>query len=96
MEKKLTIGKTDFLAVKKALLIMKLTLLLLVAGVLQVSANANGQTKISLKVSQEEITTVLNHIEKQSDYRFLYNSTFRDLHQKISLDVHDVDIRTVL
>lgn len=96
MEKLLTIGKTDFLAVKKALLIMKLTLLLLVAGVLQASANANGQTKISLKVTQQEIVTVLNHIEKQSDYRFLYNSTFRDLHQKVSLDVHDVDIRTVL
>jgi len=96
MEKLLTIGKTDFLAVKKALLIMKLTLLLLVAGVLQASANANGQTKISLKVTQEEITTVLNHIERQSDYRFLYNSTFRDLHQKVSLDVHDMDIQSVL
>lgn len=96
MEKTLTIGKTYVLAVKKALLIMKLTLLLLVAGVLQASANVNGQTKISLRVSQEEIAQVLSRIEKHSDFRFLYNNAFPDLHQKVSLELRDSEITNAL
>jgi TonB-dependent starch-binding outer membrane protein SusC len=96
MEKKLTIGKSHLLAVKKALLIMKFTFLLLVVGIFHASANVNGQTKISLKVSQEEIARVLSHIEKVSDYRFLYNNAFKDLHQKVDLDVRNSDIKDVL
>lgn len=96
MEKKLTIGETHLLAVKKALLIMKFTLLLLVVGIFHASANVNGQTRISLKVSQEEIARVLSHIEKISDYRFVYNNAFRDLHQKVDVDVRDSDIQEVL
>jgi hypothetical protein len=74
MKKTLTIGVLPLHAVKKALLIMKLTVLLLLVGVLQVSATVNGQTKVSLSLSQVEIGKVLSHIEKQTSYRFLYNN----------------------
>ena len=50
MKKTLTIWGLPLHAVKKALLVMKLTVLLVVVGVLQVSAAVNGQTKVSLSL----------------------------------------------
>ncbi|MDP4260840.1 MAG: hypothetical protein Q8937_21625, partial [Bacteroidota bacterium] len=72
-------------AVKKALLIMKLTLLLVVASMLQASANVNGQGKVTLKLNQVEISKGLNSIEKQGTYRFLYNSRLASVSKKVSL-----------
>jgi TonB-dependent starch-binding outer membrane protein SusC len=96
MKKTLTIGGLPLHAVKKALLIMKLTVLLLLVGVLQVSATVNGQMKVSLSLSQVEIGKVLSHIEKQTNYRFLYNTALKGIQQKISIDVHDAGIDEVL
>ena len=69
MKKTLTIGGLPLHAVKKALLIMKLTVLLVLVGVLQVSATVNGQTKVSLTLSQVEIGKVLSHIEMMLERR---------------------------
>ena len=96
MKKTLTIGELPLHDVKKALLIMKLTGLLLLVGVLQVSATVNGQNKISLKLSQVEIGRVLSNIEKQSSYRFLYNNALKSIQQKINVDVRDSDIKDAL
>ena len=96
MKKTLTIGGLPLHAVKKALVIMKLTVLLLLVGVLQVSATVNGQMKVSLSLSQVEIGKVLSHIEKQTNYRFLYNTALKGIQQKISIDVRDADIDDVL
>ncbi len=75
---------------------MKLTVLLVLVGVLQVSASVNGQMKVSLSLSQTEIGKVLSHIEKQTTYRFLYNNALKEIQQKISIDVHDAGIDDVL
>ncbi len=96
MKKNLTIGGIRFHAVKKVLLIMKLSFLLILVGALQVSANVNGQAKVSLRLSQTEISKALNSIEKQGSYRFLYNSRLEGLKQKINIDVSDSEIREVL
>jgi hypothetical protein len=96
MKKTLTIWGLPLHAVKKALLVMKLTVLLVVVGVLQVSAAVHGQTKVSLSLNQVEIGKVLSHIEKQTNYRFLYNNALKGIQQKISIDVHDAGIDDVL
>jgi TonB-dependent starch-binding outer membrane protein SusC len=96
MKKSLTIGELPLHAVKKALLIMKLTGLLLLVGVLQVSATVHGQNKISLRLNQVEIGRVLSSIEKQSNYRFLYNNALKSIQQRISVDVRDSDIKDAL
>jgi len=96
MKKNLTIGGSRFHAVKKALLIMKLSFLLILAGALQVSANVNGQIKVSLKLDKVEISKALNTIEKQGTYRFLYNSRLESIRQKIDIDVSNLEIRDVL
>ncbi|HVM87318.1 MAG TPA: TonB-dependent receptor [Puia sp.] len=96
MKKNLAIGGDCFHTVKKALLVMKLTFVLLMAGILQVSAKVNGQAKVSLKLNQVEIAKALKSIENQGDYRFLYNNNLKSLKQKISIDVSSTGIKDVL
>jgi TonB-linked SusC/RagA family outer membrane protein len=96
MEKMLTIGGWSPHAVKKALLIMKLTFLLMFVAVLQVSAKVSGQGRVSLNLKQVEISKALNTIEKQGDFRFLYNSRLNTIRKKISIDIKDKEINEVL
>jgi TonB-linked SusC/RagA family outer membrane protein len=72
-------------ALKKPLLIMKLTLLLTVAFTFQAVAGADAQT-ITLKASDMEISKVLNSIEKQGNFRFLYNAQLKDLRKKVTVN----------
>lgn len=96
MKKMLTIGGWSPHAVKKALLIMKLTFLLMFVAVLQVSAKVSGQGRVSLNLKQVEISKALNSIEKQGDFRFLYNSRLNTIRKKISIDIKDKEISEVL
>jgi TonB-linked SusC/RagA family outer membrane protein len=96
MKKNLTMGGGSPHAVKKVLLIMKLTFLLVFVAALQVSAHVNGQGKVSLKLNEVEISKALNSIEKQGTYRFLYNSRLAAISRKISIDVSDSEIKAVL
>jgi hypothetical protein len=92
MKKNLTIGASYLHAVKKALLIMKFTLVLLTAAMLHASANVSGQAKVTLKSEQTEIAGVLANIEKQTNYRFLYNNALKSIRQKVDIDVRDQDV----
>lgn len=96
MKKMLAIGDWSPHAVKKALLVMKLTFLLVFVAALQVSANVRGQERVSLNVKQVEISRVLNSIEKQGVYRFLYNSRLATIRKKVSVDVQDMPIADLL
>lgn len=95
MKKSRTIGERRSHAITKALLIMKLTMVLLLAGMLQVSANVSGQN-ITLRLDQVEIARVLISIEKQGAYRFLYNSKLPDIRQKVSINATNSSIRDVM
>ncbi len=96
MQKERIIRGHWFYAIKKALLFMNLSILLVLAGALQVSANVNGQSTVSIKVKNEEISKVLSHIEKQGTFRFLYNSRLKDIHRKVSLDISNESIQESL
>lgn len=89
-------GDQGLHTIKKAILIMKLSFLLTLTATLHVSANVNGQGKVSLKENQVEISKILNSIEKQGTYRFLYNSRLNSIRKKISIDVSDTEIKDVL
>lgn len=80
----------------KLLLIMKLTVVLIMFFSLQASADGYGQQKISLKLKRTEIASILATIEKQTNYRFLYNNNLAELKQKINLSVQDADLKEVL
>ena len=96
MKKNLTIGASYLHAVKKALLIMKLTFLLLTVAMLHASANVSGQAKVTLKSEQVEIAGVLTNIEKQTNYRFLYNNALTAIRQRIDVDMKDLPIQEAL
>ncbi|HEV2354712.1 MAG TPA: TonB-dependent receptor [Puia sp.] len=75
---------------------MKLTLLLLTVAMVHASANVTGQSRVTLKSEQTEIAGVLTNIEKQTNYRFLYNNALKSIRQKIDIDVTDLGIQEVL
>ncbi len=51
---------------------------------------------LTINLKNVAIETVLNKIESQSEYRFLYNKELVDVTQKVSLDVTNADIKSVL
>ncbi|MEO5564142.1 MAG: carboxypeptidase-like regulatory domain-containing protein, partial [Chitinophagaceae bacterium] len=75
---------------------MKLTASFLLFFTLNVSAHGYGQDKISLRLKRTEISDVLRTIEKQTNYRFLYNNDLTDIREKISINVKDAELSDVL
>lgn len=94
MEKKLPIAGA-VPAFKKLLLIMKMTFILTVICVFNAFAGIKGQN-VTLNLKNIEISKVLTAIEKQGDYRFLFNSKLKELKQKITVDFNETDLDTVL
>lgn len=94
MKKKISIAKTLYM-LKKPVLIMKLTILLLFITALHAVAGLNAQT-VTLKIADAEIAEVLTAIQKQNHFRFVYNSRLKDLKQKVSVDFDKLEIKEVL
>ena len=82
-------------ACRKPLLIMKLTVFFIALCTMQAIAGANAQT-VTLKAQNKEIAKVLSSIQKQGQYRFIFNSRLSDLSQKVSVDFQNSDIRSVM
>ena len=75
--------------------IARSAMLLSVVFLIHAAAYANGQT-LSLEMQDAEIHKVLTAIEKQSSYRFLYNSRLQDMGRKVSISVKEAGIDEVL
>ena len=92
---------TDFTCSKqpccihKLLLVMKLTLILLTAAFLQVSAATYAQ-KITLKVKGATIKEVFEKIQAQTSYDFLYNADDLKTSKPITLDVKNTNLKDAL
>ena len=94
MKKSTSIAKAA-LALKKPLLIMKLTILLVAFCTFNASAGLHAQ-RISLRATNLEIAQVLSAIQKQGDFRFLFNSSLKDLKQKVSVSFENVELKDVM
>src|ERR1700754_2156900 len=81
--------------VQKILLVMKLTLILLTATFLEVSATTYAQ-KITLKVKGASIKEVFRKIQAQTSYDFLYTIDDLEISKPITLDVKNTDLKDVL
>ncbi|HEX3008032.1 MAG TPA: SusC/RagA family TonB-linked outer membrane protein, partial [Bacteroidales bacterium] len=87
----------DKRVVTNYLLIMKLSVVLLLVGALQVSASLYSQNaKLNISLSGKTIKDVFREIEKQSEFHFLYNPDFVDLDRVVSLSVSDTKVEDVL
>jgi TonB-linked SusC/RagA family outer membrane protein len=80
----------------KLLIIMKLSLMFVLLAVLQTRAGVFAQGSITLNMRQVEIQKVLNKIEKEGEFRFLYNYDLNSLKKKVDADFERSSIKDVL
>lgn len=82
---------------EKQLLKMKLTFLILLVCLMQVSASVFSQTKkLSLDLKGKRISEVLMEIERTTDFRFFYQREQIDVDRKVDLQVADKNIDDIL
>ena len=82
-------------SITKLLHVMKLTIILLFFFVVNAAASGFGQQKITLNANAE-IASILTQIEKQTNYRFLYNNALPELKKQVSLEVQNTELKDVL
>jgi len=82
---------------KKCFRIMRLTILFLFVGLMQVSASLYSQnTKLSLDFRDTRVVDVLEAIENQSEFRFAYSAEYIDMNRKINVDVKGKSLEQTL
>lgn len=98
MKKKPMNGHPDISRmVRKGLLIMKLSLFLIVFGVLQSAASVYSQTwHFSMNEKGVSIKQVLNQIENESEFRFFYEEKNLNVEAKVGVNVTNATIDEVL
>ena len=77
------------------LLIMKLTLVLMITGILHLSASTSAQN-INLSVKEVSLKKVFKELRLQSGYNFLYNSKMLNETSPVSLSVKNMPFSEVL
>lgn len=83
--------------IKKLLRIMKISLVLMFALVLQTSASIYSQTaKLDISVSNMKVKEVLKLIENKSNFRFFYNDDLSELDKVLSISTTQGSINEVL
>ncbi len=82
----------------KLLLKMKLTIFVLLIGIFQGFAVGTyaQMTRLNLNVKNSTIKNVLNQIEEQSEFFFLYNSKLVDVERQVNIEVKNKKISEVL
>jgi len=85
-----------FPGIKKLLLKMKLTLILVFITVLQVSANVYSQTSVTLDIREKSIREVLKSIEQQTEIRFFFSDDLLAMNNLIDVKADNKNIITVL
>jgi TonB-linked SusC/RagA family outer membrane protein len=79
----------------KLLLVMRLTLLILLAALMQVSAATFAQ-KVTLSEKNALLTTVFNDIRSQTGYDFIVTKTVMDQSKTITIEVKNAELADVL
>lgn len=85
-------------SLKKPLLIMRFTIILLLLGIMQArSADVYSQkTRLSLNFADTELLTVLDQIEQQSEFFFLFNEKLLNVDRKVNIKAENQLINVVL
>lgn len=79
----------------KFLRIMKLTIIIWIVTLIQVSAASFAQ-KVSINVKNATLEEVLTNLSEQSGYNFLYNSNMMKTTKLVNLSIHDLSIGATL
>lgn len=82
---------------KKLLLTMKLTIVLLLVGLMQVSATVYSQaTKFNFKLEDRQVVEVLKEIEENSKFRFFYLREQVDVERRVSVNASGASVEEIL
>ncbi len=86
-----------FRMVRKLMIIMKLTWILLLAGMLQVSASVYSQSvKFSFNLKNQKVIDVLNEIETNSEFRFFYQNEQIELNRRVTVQTQNATVEEIL
>ncbi len=98
MKKNKPFGELFCRSLKKTLLIMRIAIIFLVLGVLHAHATDaySQKTRLSLNFSNTELIDVLDKIELESEFFFLYNEKLLDTERKVDIKADDQLINVIL
>ena len=97
--KKIGFGnECDFHILFKTLRVMRITMFILLVSILQTFANDtySQKTRLSLDVSNQKLVDVLDEIENQSEFFFLYNEKLIDTDRAVTISVNNRKIDDIL
>ncbi len=85
-------------SLKKIMLIMRFATLLLILGILQAHAVDvySQKTRLSLNFSNTELINVLDKIEEESEFYFVFNEKLLDTDRKVDIITNNQLINTIL
>uniref|UniRef100_UPI00321633B1 TonB-dependent receptor n=1 Tax=uncultured Draconibacterium sp. TaxID=1573823 RepID=UPI00321633B1 len=82
---------------QKLFRIMRLSVILLLAGMMNVTASVYSQTaRLSVDARNKKIVDVLTSIENQSEFRFFYKNEQVDVNRKVSVKAEDTSVENIL
>ena len=91
-------GGHIYAVIKKGLIIMKITLLLILISTFNLLAtDTYSQTaRVSLNLNQISLKQTLKEIERSSEFYFLYNNELVDVERKVDINADNEQINTIL
>jgi TonB-linked SusC/RagA family outer membrane protein len=92
----ITVISSGYSRLKRKLLIMKLTLLLLMSCLLQVSAAGFAQNKITITERNASLRRILKEISRQSGYDLIFVADAVKLAKPVDIDVKKVNLDEAL
>lgn len=98
MKKNKFFYECDLFCISKTFRIMRITVFLILISFLQTFANSaySQKTRLSLNISNSKLVDVLDEIEEQSEFYFLYNEKLVDTERKISVSAKNRQIDQIL
>lgn len=98
MKKNKKFGAWYHYAFKKTFRIMRIAVFFLLIGILQSYANSaySQKTRLSLSHENTRLVNILNEIEDNSEFFFLYNEKLVDTERKVSISVRDKKVDEIL
>ncbi len=99
MKKKLTLAREGkSFAYKQLLLVMKITVFLIIFTVATGLANTghSQEAKLTVQLKNASLGEILNAIEDNSNYYFMYNNELIDLSKRMDIDVQNKTIDEIL
>jgi TonB-dependent starch-binding outer membrane protein SusC len=82
---------------KRLILTMKLCILISLLAVLNATASVYSQNKkISIKAEDVQLRDLFREIENNSEYAFFFSDQYAELDKKVTLEVNDGSINTIM